>query len=117
MANNKYVSLSKLQTFLEKLNDKFSQISHKHKITDITDYVVDPQLSPTSTNPVQNKVIDAELDAIATAMNALDSAIDNHNHDDRYYTEDEIDNMEFITTQDIDAICAGSIVMAREVAF
>jgi hypothetical protein len=117
MSKKKYASLSTLQLFLDNLKDTFSALSHKHTIADITDYVVDTELSTTSINPVQNKVIDAEFDAIATAMNALDSAIDNHNHDDRYYTENEIDNMVFITTQDIDTICAGSIVMAREVAF
>lgn len=109
MANNKYVSLSKLQTFLEKLNDKFSQISHKHTIADITDYVVDTELSANSNNPVQNKVLDAEFETIATAMNALDSAINNHTHDDRYYSKTEIDGMGFITAEDIDEICGQTL--------
>lgn len=57
---------------------------------------IDDALSPDSTNPVQNKVIDSEFEAVSTAMNALDSAIDNkadkvHNHDDIYYTEAEVD--------------------------
>lgn len=89
MAQKKYVSLSKLSTFLDNLKNKFSPITHKHTISDITDYKVDTALSSTSTNPVQNKVIDAEFEAISTAMNALDSAIDdkaasNHNHDSSY---------------------------------
>lgn len=99
MANKKYVSLSKLQTFLDNLKDTFALLSHKHTMSDITDYkaiTVDSALSSTSTNPVQNKVIDAEFDAISTAMGALDLAIDGksdsgHTHDDRYYTESEID--------------------------
>ena len=39
--------------------------------------------------------------------------INEHNHDDRYYTETEIDNMEFVTIEDIDAICGASIVAAN----
>ena len=117
MSNKKYASLSTLQAFLESLRETFSSLGHKHTISDITDYKIDTELSSTSTNPVQNKALNDEFDAIATAINALDSAIDNHNHDDRYYTEDEIDDMEFITTADIDAICAGSVAMASEVEF
>lgn len=40
-----------------------------------------------------------------------------HNHDDKYYTQYEIDAMEFITTDDIDTICGASIVSASEVTF
>lgn len=99
MANNskKYVSLTRLSDFLDKLSNKFAALTHKHTISDITDYKVDTALSSTSTNPVQNKVLDAEFEAISTAMNALDLAIDgkadaSHNHDDRYYTETEVDS-------------------------
>lgn len=116
MSQKKYVSLSKLQTFLENLNNKFAALSHKHTINDITDYesiVADSALSSTSTNPVQNKVINEEFEAIATSMNALDLAIDgkadaSHTHDD-FYTKIEIDSMEFITTDDIDAICGQTV--------
>lgn len=110
MAQKKYVSLSKLSTFLENLNNKFAALSHKHSVSDIADYVIDIELSPTSTNPVQNKILDAEFEAISSSMNALDLAIDekadiSHNHNDLYYTESEIDNMVFITTEEIDTIC------------
>lgn len=96
MAQKKYVSLSKLSTFLDNLKNKFAVISHKHTMSDITDYKVDNALSSTSSNPVENKVLDAEFEAISTAMNALDSAIDgkadsSHTHNDIYYTESEID--------------------------
>lgn len=77
MSNNKkYVSLSRLQTFLENLSNKFAALSHKHKMSDITDYKVDTALSSTSNNPIANSAVDAEFEAIATAMNALDLAID-----------------------------------------
>ena len=97
MAQKKYVSLSKLSTFLDNLKNIFASVSHKHTMSDITDYTVDSALSSTSTNPVQNKVLDAEFDAISDALGALDLAIDNkadtnHNHNDLYYTESEIDS-------------------------
>lgn len=98
MANNqkKYASLTTLQNFLDNLKGTFALLSHKHTIADLTDYTVDTSLSSTSINPVQNKVIDAEFDAIGDAMGALELAIDgkadsSHSHDDAYYTETEID--------------------------
>lgn len=102
----KYVSLSKLSTFLDNLKNTFSTISHKHTMSDITDYTIDSALSSDSTNPVQNKVLNDEFDAISEAMNALDLAIDgksnsDHNHDDEYYTETEIDS-KLASKSDID---------------
>lgn len=94
MANDskKYISLTRLSNFLDNIREKYSQIGHKHTTADLTDYTpisVDSSLSSTSTNPVQNKVIDAEFEAISQAMGALDLAIDGkadivHNHDDKY---------------------------------
>ena len=86
----KYIGLSNLTTFLNNLTNKFSQIGHKHKLSDITDYTVDTELSSTSTNPIQNKVINAEFDAVSEAMGALEAAIDDkadasHNHNDIYH--------------------------------
>lgn len=74
----KYVSLSKLSTFLDKLKTTFAALSHTHNLSDLTDYTVDAALSSTSTNPVQNKVLNEEFDAISEAMNALESAIDSN---------------------------------------
>lgn len=79
MSQKKYASLQTLQNFLNNLKTIFADISHKHTIEDLTDYKVDTALSSTSVNPVQNKVIDAEFEAIATAMNALEDAIDGIN--------------------------------------
>lgn len=72
----KYVSLSKLSTFLDNLKKEFAAIKHTHTISEISDYAVDSELLDTSTNPVQNKVLNAEFDAISAAMNALESAVD-----------------------------------------
>ena len=91
-----YVSLSKLSIFLDNLRNTFATLSHTHKISELTDYVVDSELSSTSANPVQNKIIDAEFEAVGTAMNALETAIDGksdlgHDHNDLYYTQGQID--------------------------
>lgn len=74
----KYVSLTRLSNFLDNIKAKYSQIGHKHIISDLTDYVVDSELSSESTNPVQNRVVDAEFDSVATAMAALEDAIDSN---------------------------------------
>lgn len=92
----KYAGLDALRTFLDNLKNTFAALNHTHKISDLTDYTVDETLSSTSTNPVQNKVLDAEFEAISVAMGTLETAIDGkldkeHNHDDVYYTETEID--------------------------
>lgn len=96
MANKKYVSLARLSKFLDNIRARYSQIGHKHTLSDLTDYEVDTELSSTSTNPVQNKVLDTEFNAIGDAMGALELAIDgkadsSHNHNSLYYTKEESD--------------------------
>ena len=49
-----------------------------------TEITVDSELSTTSTNPVQNKVI-------TSALNGKSNT--NHTHDDRYYTKTETNNL------------------------
>ena len=51
--------------------------------TGATKVTVDNSLSSSSTNPVQNKVIN-------TALNGKSNS--GHTHDERYYTEDEVDS-------------------------
>lgn len=68
MAQKEYVSLSKLATFLDNLKTTFASLTHKHTIDDITDYTIDNTLSSTSTNPVQNKVVDAEFEAVNNSI-------------------------------------------------
>ena len=80
MSQKKYVSLSKLGTFLDNLTTKFATLIHSHTISDITDYTVDSELSTTSTNPIANNTVNAEFDAVGDAMGALELAIDTHTH-------------------------------------
>lgn len=60
----KYVGLETLQTFLDGCKTIFANLTHKHTLSDISDYVIDTELSSTSTNPVQNNAIKVELDSI-----------------------------------------------------
>lgn len=76
----KYVSLERLQTFKDNIDENFASKVDVEELLkqklDKSQYVVDDTLSSTSANPIQNKVINTELDAIADAMGALDLAID-----------------------------------------
>lgn len=80
---------------------------HEQKLENIDDgankTVVDSSLSSSSTNPVQNKVVNNALNGKANSshnhsisnITNLQSALDNksatgHTHDDRYYTETEM---------------------------
>lgn len=73
----------------------------KTKLADIENgankTIIDSSLSSTSTNPVQNKVVNE------TFLN--------------YYTKTQIDSLELITIDDIDTICGQKIYMASEVEF
>lgn len=133
MSTRKYVSLSKLATFLDNLKELFALKNHTH--------TVDSALSDTSENPVQNKVINAELDAISEGMSALESAIDDKAPSDHTHVVSEsdldddlkakinatsggsgggdidIDSLELITVADIDTICGRTIHNASEVMF
>ena len=80
--------------------------AEKNKLASIAEgankTIVDSELSSTSTDPVQNKVVNAAINdlntlvgdtAVATQIsNAVASKADaSHTHHDRYYTESEID--------------------------
>lgn len=107
MNKKKYLDRTGLTDILDKLKEKFASLIHTHTKEDITDYIVDVELSSTSTNPVENKVIKAEFDLVDDKIQTdIDSLRDelktyvdekspeidvNHDHDDKYYTEEEID--------------------------
>ncbi len=52
-----YVGREAAKRIVLKAKEKFSPIIHTHTKSDITDLIVDSELSSNSTNPVQNKVI------------------------------------------------------------
>ena len=107
MEVRKYVSLSKLSLFLDNLSSKFAALTHTHKIEDISDFAVDSELSPDSINPVQNKVLSAELNTINEIIGVLETKVDGksdsthiHEISDVANLQDTIDNLQ----TNIDAI-------------
>ena len=80
MAQKKYVSIIRLSNFLDNIKAKYSQIGHKHTISELTDYKIDTVLSSTSTNSVQNKVIDAEFKDMSTVLNDIAAGKANATH-------------------------------------
>lgn len=82
----------------------FLSAEDKTKLNNLEQITVDSTINATSTNPVQNKVINTALTGKAntnhthsiTNITNLQSQLDEkansvHTHDDRYYTETEID--------------------------
>lgn len=76
MSVKNYANIDTLRSFLDNLKATFAPKSHKHTISELTDYVVDTELSSTSTNPVQNNVVTAEFNAISDTIDDLELAID-----------------------------------------
>lgn len=84
MEEKNFVTFRRLSLFLTYLKTIFAGLSHKHTISDLTDYTVDTQLSSTSSNTVQNKVVNAAIESIKTQADAnlasaksyADSAVD-----------------------------------------
>lgn len=81
----------------------FLSAEDKTKLNNLEQITVDSTISATSTNPVQNKVINTALTGKANTNHShsisnitnLQSALDSksgtgHTHDDRYYTETEM---------------------------
>lgn len=60
MSNKDYVSVSKLGIFLQKLFDK-----------------IDIKLSPNSTNPISNKAVYEEFEAVGESFAAMEVTFDN----------------------------------------
>lgn len=70
----KYVSLSKLSTFLDNLKKFFAAIQHTHTVAELTDYTVDTELSTTSTNAIQNKAVTTAINEFSAVDIDLDSS-------------------------------------------
>lgn len=107
MANeneNKYAGLEALGQFLTNLHGVFAPKNHSH--------TVDSAMSSTSTNPVQNKVIDAEFDAVSTAMGILEAEIDKksdagHNHNTAYDTKGAASSALSEAKEYVDTVASG----------
>lgn len=69
----KFAGLDALQTFLDNCKTLFANITHKHTMSDIEDYVVDTELSSTSNNPVQNAVITESITTLSSTVAYIDT--------------------------------------------
>ena len=85
--DDRYYTESEVNALLAKKSDT----GHTHSQYLTAHATVDSALSSTSTNAVQNKVINAALAEKAASNHTHNYAASSHTHDDRYYTESEID--------------------------
>lgn len=86
MSKEKLTTLDNLTYFLSWLNRKFSALDHTHTAEEIG-ITVDSALSSTSTNPVQNKVVNNALVTIAEDMDKIDADINKINDEKADKTE------------------------------
>ena len=99
METRKYVSLNKLSVFLDNLKSVFANITHTHTKSEITDLVIDTELSSTSENLVQNKVVGLALESIVEQTNAEFDSINDKIDSieipslDGYATEEYVENL------------------------
>lgn len=78
--SNEFLDKTGTQTLINNVKEGFAPIQHTHKLEDITDYTVDSELSSTSTNPVQNKVVKSALDEVSeTVIDLSNTTSTNYN--------------------------------------
>ena len=107
---------------IEQLNSKADSV-HNHDDIYYTETEIDAKLDSLTddiTNTYETKEnVSSKIDEVTIYVDtnfALKSEIGNVNLSN-YYNKTEIDNMEFITVEDIDNICAMNIQIASEVMF
>lgn len=72
MDEKKYLNSDGLIRLVANVINKFAPKIHSHTISEISDYVIDSELSSTSTNPVSNMAVNEEFDSIKPIVsNAL----------------------------------------------
>jgi hypothetical protein len=101
------------------LDDK-ADSSHNHTATDIISGTLSSDRLPVvpvekgGTGATDAAMARSNLEITPANIGAAESV---HTHNDIYYTKTEIDNMEFVTVEDIDTICGTSIQMASSLEF
>lgn len=68
MATKKYISLSKLATFLDNLRSIFAPTTHSHTMSEIEDLTIDNTVSD-STNPVRSSAVNSALTSMKRELN------------------------------------------------
>lgn len=67
----KFLNVDGLIRLVANIIDSFAPKVHGHNISEITDYVVDNELSSSSSNPVENKTIKSKFDEIDADMSNI----------------------------------------------
>lgn len=78
MAEIKYLGSDGLKKVIKRNDERYASISHKHQKSDITDLIVDSELSSTSTNLITNKAVAAAIEDVEDiAKDYTDTKIEN----------------------------------------
>ena len=129
----KYVGEAAAQRLVQEIEDRFSPIGHTHSAEEVGadksgSAAAALSLAKEHTNTEITKAQASIDDVYETKEDAQSKyleltgkinsgsggggAIQDHDHNNLYYTKDEIETMEFINVDDIDAICGSSIQIA-----
>ena len=104
--DDKYYTETEIDTKIDTLNtaiDGKASSSHTHTIAEVVDLQTSLDGKVSIDRTVNGKALSSDVVLSASDVDA--------------YSKSEIDNMEFITVDDVDVICGGSIPTARGVKF
>ncbi len=104
MSTKKYMSLDKMQKYDALIKEEIDERINANKT------IVDSALSSTSANPVQNKVLDAEFEAISKAMNVYDAALDEKANITHTHEISDVNNLQSLLDEINDIIAQKSQV-------
>lgn len=71
----KLTTLENLTQFLTWIRKQFAAITHSHKLSDITDYTVDSELSAESANPIENQAVSVAIASVTDEISALETSV------------------------------------------
>lgn len=71
MSQRKFADDNTISRLVYNIKNFFAPLSHSHTKSEITDFTVDEQLSSTSANPVQNKVINSVIEDLRNTLTKL----------------------------------------------
>ena len=104
--DDRYYTESEINTKVDTLNaaiDGKAPSSHTHAISEVTNLQTSLDAKVPTNRTINGKALSSNITLSASDVSA--------------YSKSEIDDMEFITVADIDAICGGSVIAARGVKF
>lgn len=100
---NAQLKLNEAKSYTDTVASGKANTSHTHTISHVTNLQSSLDGKVPTSRTVNGKALTSNISLTASDVGAAASS---HTHDDLYYTKSEIDNMEFITVDDIDEICS-----------